>query len=138
MKETEMIHISRKTAVTSFFVLCALMIAAAPAFAQGVAFQASSLPQQARVEGLTETMGAVVIQATGTGTVKSGSSITVVYSGAITNLSTGSTNNGVLACNSVNTTNTCAGLNVPAVNSGSNQLTIQFNTDQAFTPGSYI
>jgi len=138
MKETEMIHISRKTAVTSFFVLCALMIAAAPAFAQGVAFQASSLPQQARVEGLTETMGAVVIQATGTGTVKAGSSITVVYSGAITNLSTGGTNNGVLACNSVNATTSCAGLSVPAVSSGSNQLTVQFTTDQGFTGGSYI
>jgi hypothetical protein len=135
MKETEMIHISRKTAVTSFFVLCALMIAAAPAFAQGVAFQASSLPQQARVEGLTETMGAVVIQATGGGTVKAGSSITVVYSGAITNLSSGSTNNGVLACNP---TASCTNLSVPAVSSGTNQLTVQFNADVAFAQGDYI
>jgi len=70
--------------------------------------------------------------------VKSGSSITVVYSGAITNLSTGAANNGVLACNNVNSTTGCGGMNVPAVGSGSNQLTIQFNTDQTFVLGSYI
>src|SRR5882762_10141814 len=96
----EMQYKKAKILMSTFAVIAALAVFAAPAFAQGVAFQASSLPQQARVEGLTETMGAVVIQATGNGTVKSGSSITVVYSGAITNLASGGTNNGVLACNS--------------------------------------
>jgi len=83
-----MIHMSRKTVVTSFFMLCVLALAAAPVFGQGVAFQASSLPQQARVEGLTETMGAVVLQATAAGTILTGSSITVLYSGTITNTPT--------------------------------------------------
>jgi len=83
-----MIHMSRKTAVTSFLVICAMAIAAMPAYASGgVAFQASSLPVQVRGEGLTETVGAVVLQATGPGSVMSGSSITLVYSGAITNAS---------------------------------------------------
>src|SRR5258708_31297402 len=54
------------------------------AFAQGVQFQVSSLPQQARIEGLTETMGAVVVQATAPGTIPAGSSVTVLYSGTIT------------------------------------------------------
>jgi len=66
-----------------------MAIAAMPAFAAGpgVAFQASSLPLQARGEGLTETIGAVVLQATAPGTVPSGSSVTIVYSGAIANTS---------------------------------------------------
>jgi hypothetical protein len=69
----------------SFALVLGLAILAAPAFGQGVAFQASSLPQQARFEGVTETMGAVVLLATGSGRVPSGSSITVVYSGTVTN-----------------------------------------------------
>src|SRR5438309_10044948 len=84
MKETEeMNHMSRKIAVTTFFTLCALLLATAPAFAQ-VAFTVSSLPQQARFEGLTETMGAVQATNNGVaGTVKAGSSITVLYSASI-------------------------------------------------------
>jgi len=89
-----MIHMSRKTVVNSFFMLCVLALAAAPVFGQGVAFQASSLPQQARIEGLTETMGAVVLQATSGGTITSGSSITVLYSGTITNTPTGASLSG--------------------------------------------
>src|SRR5258708_40167890 len=79
-----MIHMSRKTAVTSLFVLCGLLVAAAPAFGQGDQFQVSSLPQQARIEGLTETMGAVVVQATAPGTIPAGSSVTGLYSVTIT------------------------------------------------------
>jgi len=132
----EMQYKKVKMLMSTFAVIAAIAVFAAPAFAQGVAFQASSLPQQARVEGLTETMGAVVIQATGAGTVKSGSSITVVYSGAITNLATsGTTNNNVLACSPPSN---CTGLTVPAVTSGSNQLTVQFNTDTVFATGNYI
>jgi len=75
---------------SSFALVIGLALLATPVFGQGVAFQASSLPQQARIEGLTETMGAVVLQATGTGTITSGSSITILYSGTIT--STAGTN----------------------------------------------
>jgi len=82
-----MIHMSRKTAVTSFLVICVMAIAAMPAYATGVAFQASSLPLQVRGEGLTETIGAVVLQATGSGTITGGSSVTIVYSGAIASAS---------------------------------------------------
>jgi len=89
-----MIHMSRKMVVNSFFMLCVLALAAAPVFGQGVAFQASSLPQQARIEGLTETMGAVVLQATGNGSIPAGSSITVLYSGTITNTPTGASLSG--------------------------------------------
>jgi len=73
---------------SSFALVIGLALLATPVFGQGVAFQASSLPQQARVEGLTETMGAVVLQATAAGTILTGSSITVLYSGTITNTPT--------------------------------------------------
>src|ERR1035438_4471874 len=136
-KETEMIHMSRKTAVTSFLVVCAMAIAAMPAFAQGVAFQASSLPLQARGEGLTETIGAVVLQATATGTVPSGSSITIVYSGAITNAS-GITGTAGLSC-SITTVMGCgSGTTVFATSASGSQLTVQFNSTVAFAPGNYI
>jgi hypothetical protein len=133
-----MIHMSRKTAVTSFLVVCAMAIAAMPAFAAagGVAFQASSLPVQVRGEGLTETIGAVVLQATSSGTVVSGSSITVVYSGAITNASSFTGQAGLscviggVACAPVPTSITIAA-------SGS-QATISFSASTAFSAGDYI
>jgi WAS/WASL-interacting protein len=136
-KETEMIHMSRKTAVTSFLVICAMAIAAMPAFAAGgVAFQASSLPVQVRGEGLTETIGAVVLQATSNGTVVSGSSITVVYSGAITNSSAFSGQNG-LSCNSA----TACPAGVPTtitVSASGNAATIAFTAPLVFAVGDYI
>jgi len=139
-----MIHMSRKTAVTSIFVFCAVALIAAPAFAQGVAFQASSLPQQARFEGVTETMGAVVLQATGTGTVPSGSSITVVYSGTITNTSSLANLSGSFAgatCAGAGCTGNAANNFTPGggvapgfgVAASGNQLTIQFTGTQGAT-----
>jgi len=113
-----MIHMSRKAAVTSLFVFCAVLLAAAPAFAQGVAFQVSSLPQQARIEGTTETVGAVVVQATNAGT--------------ITNLSTSGSNIGILAVSGVALANFAVG---PA---SGNQVTIQVNTDTTFAVGNYL
>jgi len=127
-----MIHMSRKAAVTSLFVFCAVLLAAAPAFAQGVAFQVSSLPQQARIEGTTETVGAVVVQATNAGTIKAGSSLTVLYSGTITNLSTSGSNIGILAVSGVALANFAVG---PA---SGNQVTIQVNTDTTFAVGNYL
>jgi len=128
-----MIHMSRKTAVTSFLVICAVALAATPAIAQGVAFQASSLPLQARGEGLTETIGAVVLQATASGTIPSGSSITIVYSGSIAN-STGFTGTSGLSCVITGVAG-CTGLASSATGS---QLTVQFSSTIAFSLGNYI
>ena len=140
-KETEMIHMSRKTAVTSFLMICAVAIAATPAIAQGVAFQASSLPLQARGEGLTETIGAVVLQATATGTVPAGSSITIVYSGTIANASS-FTGTAGLSCSiapqgSITALVPC-GAGVFTTSATGSQLTVQFNSAVTFTAGNYI
>jgi hypothetical protein len=138
MKETEeMIHMSRKTAVSSFITLCALILVAAPAFAQEV-FSVSQLAQQVRIEGLTETLGAIQLTATSPSgsTVKAGSSITVVYSAGITNLNASGTNNGVLTCSAGIAV--CGNLTVGAVASGSTSLTISVGADTTFTNGSFI
>ncbi len=123
---------SKKTAVTSFLMICAVALVAAPAFGQGVAFQASSLPVQVRGEGLTETIGAVVLQATGSGTVPSGSSITIVYSGAIASPSAFTAQAG-LSC-SIGAT-PCTNFTVSATGS---QYTVQVNTSTSFVAGNYI
>ncbi len=131
-----MIHISSKTTVTNFLVFCAVAIAAMPALAQGVAFQSSSLPVQVRGEGLTETVGAVVLQVPSAGTIPSGSSIQIVYSGTITNASAFTVQNG-LAC--VLGGIPCAP--VPffmATSASGSQLTITFSTAVPFGPGDYI
>jgi len=146
-KETEMIHMSRKTAVTSFLVICAVAIAATPVIAQGVAFQASSLPLQARGEGLTETIGAVVLQATAAGTVPAGSSITIVYSGSIANASafgTAAAPTAGLSCSiaaqgTISAANPCGTTNSTFQTSASgSQLTVQFNATVNFSAGNYI
>jgi len=125
---------SRKTAVTSFLMICAVAIVATPAFAAGgVAFQASSLPVQVRGEGLTETIGAVVLQATGPGTIPAGSSVTLVYSGAIASPGNFTVTNG-LSC-SIGGVTTCAGFSVSATGS---QFTVSFVTSQTFATGDYI
>jgi hypothetical protein len=140
-----MIHMSRKTAVTSFLVICVVALGAMPAFAQGVAFQASSLPLQARGEGLTETIGAVVLQATAAGTVPSGSSITIVYSGTIANsgaFGTSAAPTAGLSCSiaaqGTIATGTPCGTSVFATSATGNQLTVQFSSTVAFSPGNYI
>jgi len=149
-----MIHMSRKTAVTSFLVICAVAIAATPAFAQGpgVAFQASSLPLQARGEGLTETIGAVVLQATAQGTVPGGSSVTIVYSGSIANASAFGTTTatGYTAGLSCSVTGTPAlngagcgsaignGNTYFSTSASGSQLTVQFNTQVVFNAGNYL
>jgi len=136
---------------SGFALVLGLAVLALPVFGQGVAFQASSLPQQARFEGVTETMGAVVLQATGTGTVPAGSSITVAYSGTITNTSSIANLSGSfagVACtgatctgdtNNVGTGATIVGCANPtvaptfAVAASGNQLTIQVQGTQATT-----
>jgi hypothetical protein len=122
----------------SCLALAAMVILAAPAQAAtgGVAFQASSLPVQVRGEGLTETIGAVVLQATAGGTIVSGSSITVVYSGAITNSSSFSGQAG-LSC--VINTVTCAPVPTSiTISASGSQATISFGASVGFTQGDYI
>jgi len=115
----------------------------APAFAQ-VAFSVSSLPQQARFEGLTETMGAVQATNNGAaGVVKAGSSVTVVYSATITNLTTSgvSGNQAVLTCSAGVTGGggVCAGAATVTVgNAAGGQITISFTADTTFGVGSYM
>jgi hypothetical protein len=119
----------------SCLALAAMFIMAAPANAQGVAFQASSLPLQARGEGLTETIGAVVLQATGPGTVPAGSSITLVYSGSIANTAAFTAGGTAgLSC-SINGVTTCAGFTTSATGS---QLTVQITGTTVFKTGDYI
>jgi len=122
--------------------LVAMIIASAPAYAAGVAFQASSLPLQVRGEGLTETIGAVVLQATGTGTVPAGSSITIVYSGGIASASTafpGGNTNG-LSCSiaSLGVATCGAGTTDFSTSATGSQFTVAFNSAVTFAPGDYI
>jgi hypothetical protein len=115
-----------------------MAIAAMPAFAAGgVAFQASSLPVQVRGEGLTETIGAVVLQATSNGTVVAGSSITVVYSGAITNSGSFTGQSG-LSCQSATA---CPGATVPTtvtISASGTSATISFSAPLVFSSGDYL
>jgi len=122
--------------------LVAMVIASAPAYATGVAFQASSLPLQVRGEGLTETIGAVVLQATGGGTITGGSSVTIVYSGSIASASSFSGTAG-LNC-SVGGSTTCFNT-APAqltVSASGGQFTVSFpsptSNSYTFGLGDYI
>jgi len=132
----------------SCLALAAMFIMAATANAQpGVAFQASSLPLQARGEGLTETIGAVVLQATAAGTVPAGSSVTIVYSGSIANASafgTAAAPTAGLSCSiaaqgTISAANPCGTTNSTFQTSASgSQLTVQFNATVNFSAGNYI
>lgn len=75
------------------------LLFAAHAAAQGVAFQSTSLPRQMRQEGVTEAAGELVLTALNSGTITANSSIDFVFSAAITNNSTASTNNISLSNN---------------------------------------
>jgi hypothetical protein len=127
--------------LVSCLALAAVVIMVAPAAqAQGVAFQASSLPVQVRGEGLTETIGAVVLQATAGGTIPSGSSITIVYSGAIAGVSTafpGANTNG-LTCY-INHAPGCTNGGGSFTTAGSgNQLTVAFGANTTFSANDYL
>jgi sugar lactone lactonase YvrE len=124
-----------KAAATSFLVICIVAVAAIPAQATGVAFQPGSLPIQARGEGLTETVGAVVVQATASGTVTSGSSITIVYSGALANASS-ITGTAALNC-VIGGVFGCPSGALGASASGA-QFTLSFNSNVSFSAGDYI
>lgn len=102
--------------------LTLVLLLAVPAFAQGVAFQSSSLPRQMRGEGITETAGDVVVLATNTGTIKIGSSITIVYAAPVT-----------ASAATVLTVNAVGGV-VPTASISGNTVTISFaGGDATFT-----
>lgn len=127
---------------SNFLLLCALALIAAPAFASGVAFQASSLPLQVRGEGLTETIGSVVLQATGSGTIPAGSSVTIVYSAAILSPSTyfpGTNTNG-LTCSIVSLGGATCGTGTTnfATSASGSQFTVAFAGTVTFAPGDYL
>jgi hypothetical protein len=130
-----MIHMSRQTARAGFLVIGAMAIAT-PAYAVGVAFQASSLPVQVRGEGLTETIGAVVLQATAAGTIPAGSSIAIVYSGAITNASSIAGQAG-LSC-AITSLTACGSSSVMSTSAAGSQFILQFNSTVTFNSGDYI
>jgi hypothetical protein len=124
------------------FAAIVTMLAPVPA-AGAVVFQASSLPLQVRGEGLTETVGAVVLQATASGSIASGSSITIAYSSAIMNASSfpGSSTAG-LTCSISGTTglsNSCgSGVTDFATVAGASQLNVVFNSQISFNAGDYL
>jgi hypothetical protein len=114
-----------------------MAMVAVPAHAAGVAFQSSSISIQTRGEGLSETIGQVVLQATGNGTIPAGASITLVYSGAIANTSSfpGTNTNG-LTCSIASLGGTCgAGITDFSTVANGTQLTVQFNAAVTFATG---
>jgi len=128
-----------------FVLLGLILLLAAPAFAQGPAFQATSLPRQVRGEGVTETMGDVVLLVTNGGAttvLKSGSTINIVYGGTVTSTPATATSvvnnqNVPVAGNSLVACTTAAGgapvgCNYFVTISGA-QLTISFLADWTIT-----
>jgi hypothetical protein len=66
-----------------FVLLGLILLLAIPASAQ-VAFQVTSLPRQVRGEGVTETVGDVLLTALANGTILAGSTINIVYGTTVT------------------------------------------------------
>jgi hypothetical protein len=127
----------------SCLALTAMVLLVAPASqaqGPGVAFQASSIPLQVRGEGLTETIGAVVLQATAAGTIPAGSSITIVYSGSIAKATTAfpGTNTNGLSC-VIQSTAGCTNGGGSFTTSGSgSQLTVAFGATTSFKAADYL
>jgi hypothetical protein len=134
--EAKIIHMSGRTAVAGLLMISGMTIVAMPAYASGVAFQASSLPLQVRGEGQTETIGAVVLQSLVAGTIPAGSSITIAYSGTITNASS-FTGQAGLYC-SISSLTVCGSSSVLSTSAAGSQLTISFNSTVSFGSGDYI
>jgi hypothetical protein len=109
-----------------FLAVAVVALGASSAWAQGVVWNATSLPRQVRVEGRTETIGEVVLLAASTGTIAANSSITIIYGAKITNVPT----IAVISCSfgGVNPPSSAqciaAGMTIPAPTS--NQLVLQF------------
>jgi len=121
--------------IRAFVSVAALALLAMPAFAQGVAFQSTSLPRQVRSDGITETLGEVVLQNTSPAgaTIPATSSITIVYNVAITN----TPGNGNLTCVIAGAPAPCPG--TPTVTFSANTLVISFATAAVLGVGdSYI
>jgi len=122
--------------VSSVALVIGLVVLASPAFAQ-VAFTVSSLPQQSRFEGITETMGAVQATNNGAaGTIKNGSSVTVLYSGTIVAPGTAAQQQSVLSCSGIAGCAVAGTVTIGSVSGG--QLTISFSADTAVPNGAFI
>jgi hypothetical protein len=117
------------------------VLIAAPAMAQGVQFQSSSLSRQVRIEGRTEAVGEITLLTALGGTVLAGSSITIAYPADITNILTAPTPDtaGTMAC----ITNpagpvTCVAADV-VPSAANNQVVLSFiNANTTFSPGGTI
>lgn len=112
----------------AFTTFSLIFVAADTASAIGVAFQSSSLPRQLRSEGTTETAGELALLASNSGTIKSGSTISVNYGAAI------EPGTGTVTCSPAACTQ---GVNFTAGIAGST-LTITFTTDVAFGAAEYL
>jgi hypothetical protein len=131
-----------------FMALALLTFAgAASVYAQGVAFNATSLPRGMRQEGITEAAGEITLTAINGGTVLAGSSIDVVYSVAVTNNSTASTANISRANNVfcapsdplvVDFGDQCINANLVASLTGSQTVRISFLNNITFAPNDQI
>jgi len=75
----------RNLLLLSSFLVLGLLTSGLPAFGQGVQFAAAGGSRKVRAEGHTEIVNEVTLRATNAGTVIALSSITLAYSGTITN-----------------------------------------------------
>jgi len=124
--------------MTMKFMAVALMLGIGTlANAAGVAFNSTSLPRQMRQEGTTEAAGEVQLTAATAGTVKGGSSIDVVFSVAITNNSSLSTNN-ISKANNVFCTAAATACPSSAAIQGTQTVRMSFAADQTFAVGGAI
>lgn len=76
-----------RTSLGTIALVLGVALLASPAFAQGVAFTATSFAQNVRVEGQNETVGAIQLTSSAGGTIAAGSSIIVTYGAPIAVLS---------------------------------------------------
>jgi len=126
-----------------FMALALLMVASSAAvYAQGVAFNATSLNKGMRQEGITESAGEITLTAINNGTVLIGSSIDVVYSVAVTNNSTASTANisrsNNVFCAGAGLAPQCIDANIVATLTGSNTIRISFLNSVTFIANEQI
>jgi hypothetical protein len=116
-----------------FVLLGLILLLAIPASAQ-VAFQVTSLPRQVRGEGVTETVGDVLLTALNNGNVLIGSTINIVYGATVT--AAGSTGATVTLGDNVMVAQ--GGFAIPGTMTSAlsgAQITISFGATTAFTTG---
>jgi hypothetical protein len=102
-----------------------------------VTLTVSGVPRTLRAEGLTEVTGQVVLTATSTGTIVSGSKIFYTYNTSITNAVTLSEGTGQDEVTCAGPTPPACGVNLSTSASGS-VFTVTFVANQTFTAGDTI